>query len=219
MSAKMFEPAGRGGLLNSLRYSLYVCVHPLDGFWDLTHEKRGSLGAAHIIVAATVAVQIFKTTMTSFLFWSFHAEYFNAAMMGLQVIVPLLLWTVANWSLTTLMDGKGHLREIYMATSYALTPYCLITAAMVLFSRIITIEEGAVYQVFNTFAVVWTAVLIMAAMMMIHDYSPGKMLFSSFLSIVGMGVMLFIFLIFFMLISDCFAYVVSVVKEILYRMD
>ena len=26
--------------LETLRYALYVITHPLDGFWDLTHEKR-----------------------------------------------------------------------------------------------------------------------------------------------------------------------------------
>ena len=33
----------------SLRYSLYVLTHPFDGFWDLTHEKRGSLAAANTV--------------------------------------------------------------------------------------------------------------------------------------------------------------------------
>ena len=34
----------------SLKYALYVITHPLDGFWDLTHEKRGSIAAANTIV-------------------------------------------------------------------------------------------------------------------------------------------------------------------------
>jgi hypothetical protein len=25
----------------TLKYSLYTITHPFDGFWDLTHEKRG----------------------------------------------------------------------------------------------------------------------------------------------------------------------------------
>ena len=33
----------------SLKYALYVITHPLDGFWDLTHEKRGSIAAANTI--------------------------------------------------------------------------------------------------------------------------------------------------------------------------
>ena len=33
----------------TLRYSLYVIFHPFDGFWDLIHERRGSIGAATAI--------------------------------------------------------------------------------------------------------------------------------------------------------------------------
>lgn len=31
----------------SLKYGFYVIFHPFDGFWDLVHEQRGSLLAAH----------------------------------------------------------------------------------------------------------------------------------------------------------------------------
>ena len=35
---------------DSLRYALHCIVRPFDGFWDLTHEKRGSMAAANTIV-------------------------------------------------------------------------------------------------------------------------------------------------------------------------
>ncbi|MDR0554984.1 MAG: YIP1 family protein [Treponema sp.] len=204
----------------SLRYAFYVAVRPLDGFWDLIHEKRGSLGAAHIIVVAAIVVEILTVTLTNIQFsnWGLYMEYFNVSMVVLQVLVPLLLWTLSNWSLTTLMDGKGRFHEIYMATAYALTPSIIIKAVLILLSHLITRQEGTVYQVLAAFSLLWSGMLIMAAMMMIHDYSPAKMLFSSFLSIVGMGVIVFIFLIFFNMISDMIAYLISIVKEIRFRM-
>jgi len=55
-------------------------------------------------------------------------------------------------------------------------------------------------------------------MMMVHDYSLAKTLFSSLLTVVGMGVMVFIFVIFFGLISDAVSYFVSLYKEILFRL-
>jgi hypothetical protein len=55
-------------------------------------------------------------------------------------------------------------------------------------------------------------------MMMIHDYSFGKAVLSSLLTIVGMGVMVFVFVVFFSLISDATAYFISLYKEILFRM-
>jgi hypothetical protein len=202
----------------TLKYALYVPTHPFDGFWDLTHEKRGSLGAAHIIVAATVLVEILRLTLTNFQFITINMEYFNALTVALRVILPLFLWTVANWSLTTLMDGKGRLGDIYMAVSYALVPYVLINAAMIVVSQLITFEEGAVYYFMISFSALWSALLVLAGMMMIHDYTAGKAILSSLLTIVGMGVMVFIFVVFFSLISDAVAYFVSLYKEILFRL-
>jgi hypothetical protein len=201
----------------TLRYSLYTAVHPLDGFWDLTHEKRGSVAAANIIVALAVLVEILRLTLTSFQFVTVNMEYFNAVIVMLRILLPILLWVVANWSLTTLMDGKGRMRDIYMAIAYALAPSVIINAVMIILSRLITFDEGAVYWVLAGFSALWTAILILAGMMMIHDYSLTKTVLSSLLTIVGMGVMVFIFVVFFSLISDAAAYFVSLYKEILFR--
>ena len=202
----------------TLRYSLYVIIHPLDGFWDLTHEQRGSIAAANVILAATVLVEILRLTLTNFQFVTVNMEYFNSVIVALRVLLPVFLWTVANWSLTTLMDGKGKMSGIYMAVCYALTPYVIINAAMIVLSLFITFDEGAVYWVLSGGAVLWTAILILAAMMMVHDYSLAKTLVSGFLTIIGMGVIVFIFVIFFSLISDAVAYFVSLYKEILFRL-
>lgn len=201
----------------TLRYALYVCTHPLDGFWDLTHERRGSLAAANVIVAGAVLVEVLRLTLTNFQFITINMEYFNALIVALRVLLPLFLWTVANWSLTTLMDGKGRMADIYMALAYALTPYVIINAVMILLSLVITFEEGAVYYVLAGFSALWTGLLILAGMMMVHDYSAAKTLLSSLLTVAGMGVIVFIFVVFFSLISDAAAYFISLYKEILFR--
>jgi hypothetical protein len=115
------------------------------------------------------------------------------------------------------MDGKGSPAQIYMATAYAFTPYIIINAAMIVYSQFITFQEGSVYYFFTIFSSVWSILLVLAAMMMIHDYSAGKTIFSSLLTIVAMGVMVFVFLIFFALISDAITFFVSLFKEIYYR--
>jgi hypothetical protein len=205
------------GLRKTLVYALYVIVHPFDGFWDLTHENRGSLVAANVITFLIVLVEIFRLTLTNFQFVSTYMEGFNVITVILRVLLPMLLWTTANWSLTTLMDGKGKLAEIYMATAYAFTPYVIVNAVMIVYSQFITIQEGSVYYFFTVGSLIWSILLVLAAMMMIHDYSAGKAIFSNLLTIVAMGVMVCIFLIFFALISDAIFFFVSVFKEIFYR--
>ena len=202
----------------TLKYSLYVITHPLDGFWDLTREKRGSIGAANIIIGLAVIVEVLRLTLTNFQFVSINMEYFNSVIVAMRILLPVGLWTLANWSLTTLMDGKGRMYEIYMSVCYALTPYVIINIIMIVISQFITYEEGAIYWVLAGFAAVWTGILMLAAMMMVHDYSLTKTLLSSLLTIVGMGVIVFIFVIFFSLISDAVAYFVSLYKEIIFRL-
>ncbi|MCL2720491.1 MAG: YIP1 family protein [Treponema sp.] len=202
----------------TLKYSLYVITHPLDGFWDLTREKRGSMAAANVIIALAVIIEVLRQTLTNFQFITVNMEYFNSIIVAMRILLPVGLWTVANWSLTTLMDGKGRMKEIYMSVCYALTPYVMINSVMIFLSQVITYEEGAIYWVLAGFAAVWTGILLLSAMMMVHDYSLIKTLLSSLLTVVGMGVMVFIFVIFFSLISDAFAYFVSLYKEIMFRL-
>jgi len=201
----------------TLKYSLYICTHPLDGFWDLTHEKRGSIAAANVIVFAAVIIEILRLTLTSFQFVRINMEKFNAVIVLMSILLPVFLWTVANWSLTTLMDGKGKMSDIYMSIAYALVPYVIINTIMIILSQVLTFDEGAVYWFLAGFSTLWTGILILAGMMMVHDYSIGKTILSSFLTVIGMGVMVFIFVIFFSLVSDSIAYFVSLYKEILFR--
>ena len=57
--------------------SLYVITHPFDGFWDLIHEKRGTLAAAHTFLILFLVVRILKLILTSFQFIMPPIQYIN----------------------------------------------------------------------------------------------------------------------------------------------
>ena len=105
----------------TLRYSLYVITHPFDGFWDLTHEKRGSLGAANVIIVAALLTNILKLQFSSFLFVKVIWEFTNLLEIVLGFLAPIVIGCLANWGLTTLFDGKGTMKDVYMAIGYSLT--------------------------------------------------------------------------------------------------
>ncbi|MDR0273033.1 MAG: YIP1 family protein, partial [Clostridiales bacterium] len=112
--------------IESLLFSLYTMRRPLDGFWDLVHEKRGSMAAAHTIVVTFILVQIVYLTQTSFMWININMEAFSSLYVVLNNLGPLLLFSVSNWCLTTLFDGKGRISDIYMGYAYALVPQLLI---------------------------------------------------------------------------------------------
>jgi hypothetical protein len=75
----------------------------------------------------------------------------------------------------------------------------------------------AFWALFSTLSTLWFLFLMLEAMMETHEYSLGKALFSSALTLAGMGVIIFLFFIFFSLISDAAAYFIAMYKEIVFR--
>ncbi len=203
--------------IGSLKFALYCITHPLDGFWDLTHEKRGTYAAANTILIATLLVRVFRLRFTSFIFLNVYWEELNMLTYLGSVLFPLALWVVGNWALTTLFDGKGRLGQVYMATCYCFTPYVLIQVPLMFFSNMVTVDEAEFYTMMGAISLIWCVLLIIAAMGQIHEYSMGKNLLFTVASIFAMLVMIFILLLFFSMISQGISYFISIGKEILFR--
>ena len=203
---------------DSLKFALYCITHPLDGFWDLTHEKRGTYAAANTILFLTLLIRILKLRFTSFIFIRVYWEDLNIFLYLASILFPLALWVVGNWGLTTLFDGKGKLGQVYMATCYALTPYPLIQFPLMVFSNFVTVDEAEFYSVVSALSLVWAALLVVAAMGQIHEYSAAKNLLFVVATLFAMLVMIFILMIFFSMIAQGIAYFISLGKEFMFRM-
>ena len=189
---------------DSLLYSFHVIFHPFDGFWCAQREGKGDPRAATIIIALVTMVYILSKQLTGFIF---NTE-----------IVPVLLWCVANWSITTLMDGEGSFKDIYIATAYSLVPLILINVPMIILSRIIVQEEQRIYQALGILAVVWTGFLIFSGLMTIHQHTATKTVVTILIAVVAMAAMLFLFLLFFALIQQLINFVYMFYKEMTLRL-
>ena len=204
---------------DSLRYALYVITHPFDGFWDLTHEHRGTLAAANTFLILFLITRVLKLLCTSFQFINSPIQHINVFEEMGSLLLPFLILCLANWAMTTLFDGKGRFIDIYIAMCYALVPYILIQLPMILVSNMLTYEEGSFYSVLLAFSVIWCFFLVFVGLMEIHDYGPGKTFIFLIVTVVGACVILFLMLVFFSLLSDAVAFFVSFYREIVFRLN
>lgn len=204
---------------DSFRYAFYIMTHPFDGFWDLCREKRGSMAVANLLIFLTLMTNLWTMRFTNFMFNGTRWERVNIWSQVVGILAPLLIYCVANWCLTTLFDGKGRLKDIYMGLAYSLTPYILITNPVTIISNFVTVEEGAFIEYFDVIALGWSAALILVSVMQIHDYSLLKAIFAIIASLAGMMIIVFLLLLFFSLFSDAIAFFISIYKEILFRIN
>ena len=203
----------------SLRYALYVITHPFDGFWDLIHEKKGSIAAANTFLILFLLIRVLKLIATNFQFISAPIQHINVFEEMGSLLLPFIVLCVANWAMTTLFEGKGRFKDIYMGMCYALVPYILIQLPMILVSNMLTYEEGSFYSVLLAFSVIWCAFLVFVGLMEIHDYGPGKTFLFIIVTVLGGCVILFLMLVFFSLLSDAVAFFVSFYREIVFRLN
>ena len=202
----------------TVKYARHVIFHPFDGFWDLSHEGRGSLAAAHTFLVLFLLTWVLKLMYTNFQFINSPVQYINIYEQCASLLIPFLILCLSNWSLSTLFDGKGRFKDIYMAMCYAQVPFIMIQLPLILVSHMISFDEASYYTVLMSISTIWSLFLAFAGLMQVHDYGPGKTIIFVIATVFGALVILFLLLVFFSLLSDAAGYFISLYREIVFRL-
>lgn len=209
---------GRKSLKEEILYAFHILFHPFDGFWDLKHEKRGSVKSAFVILFATVIAFFYRSVGTAYI----HAPKDAATLTILgsisAVVIPLLLWVIANWCFTTLFEGEGSLKDIFVASCYSLTPLPILMIPTVLLSHVVLEDEKGILTLLYALAFIWMGLLLVFGMMTTHDYSMGKNIFACIITVLGMAVIMFIAILFSTLMAKIVSFISNIVIELSYRM-
>ncbi len=199
-----------------LMYSFHTAFHPFDGFWDLKHEKRGSLRASLTIIGLVIVCFYYQSVGVGYIM-NPRGEYSSFLTQVISVALPVLLWTIANWCLTTLFDGEGSFKDITITVGYALSPMIFFLIMSTVLSNIVTIEEASLITLLSIIGFIWAGFLIFFGLMVTHDYTMGKNLLITLCTILGMAIIIFIALLFSGLIAKMVSFISSIITELAYR--
>lgn len=202
-----------------IRFPFYLTIHPFKAYWDLKYERdqRSSLWVAIGILAILSFTTILQSQYSGFLVNFQNPEELNSFMEIVSIVMPVLFFCIANWSLTTLMDGEGKFVEIFISTCYALLPLILINLPWIWLSNYLSLEETAFYYFSNSVAAAWTLYLLFIGNMTVQQFTPSKTILTLILTVVAMGFMAFLCLLFFSLIQQITSFVLTIYKELTLR--
>ncbi|MBR5124393.1 MAG: YIP1 family protein [Clostridia bacterium] len=200
-----------------IAFGFHVILHPFDGFWDLKHEKRGSVRGAVFFIVLAIATFYYQAIGQGYLLDPFA----NLASIWGQVfgvIVPLFLFVLANWCLTTLFDGEGSFKDIFVAAGYCLLPIPLLVIPTTIYSNFCITTEVDIIGFISTFAFIWLGLLLFFGTMVTHDYSMGKNVITIIGTIIGMVFIMFLAVLFTTLVGKIVSLITNIVDEIQYRL-
>jgi hypothetical protein len=136
---------------------------------------------------------------------------------ALGVLVPLFLFITANWCLTTLFEGEGSFKDIFIACSYSLLPVPMLVVPATILSNMCTNSEIDIIGFISTLSFIWLGLLIFFGTQVTHDYSIFKNVLTCIGTIVAMGLIMFCCLLFSTLMMKMVTFVTGIVVELSYR--
>ena len=208
---------GKRTFKEELLYAFHVILHPFDGFWDLKHEKRGSIRAALVFILIAVLTFFYQAIGSGYIINPF-GSYTTIWAQAISVLVPFLLFAVANWCLTTLFEGEGSFKDIVIAMSYSLIPLPLLIIPATIVSNVVIASEVKLLNLLTSAAFIWVGILLFFGTQVTHDYSLGKNMLTIVGTLIGMIFIMFIGILFTTLLGKIVSLISNIVIEISYRL-
>lgn len=208
----------RWTVVRQVNYGFYAMVHPFAGSWNLVHEGRGGTVSATAVLVLSVFARLLYASSAGFIVSQNVDGHFDLFKNLFSILAPFVLWVVANWCMTTLMDGKGTMGAIYRVSAYAMFPYILAYIPLTAVSHFITQQEMGLLSMILQIVGFWVLLLLFLNMLTIHQFSLPKGTLAAVLSLLGMAIILFLGMLFLMLISKMMGGFSNIFREIQFMM-
>jgi hypothetical protein len=200
-----------------IKFPLYILAHPLKGFEIFKREKRAKTSVAITFIVILVLLNILSFQYSGFEVNDNEIKDLNSIAEITYIVGVIALITIANWAVTTLFDGKGTMKDIFLMVSYSLFPLIWATGIGIVLSRVLTGEELAIYGLIIATGGFMTAYMVFLGMISIHEYGLGKCLLTILFTIIAAAIIIFVFLLCFNLFQMMYGFLYTIYQEITLR--
>lgn len=200
-------------------YSLpmYIMAHPFDGFYAMKYQKEGTLKIAFLNLALVLFSYAINDQYAMFVVNPQNPLELNSFDGAVMLTGALVLFCVSNWSVTSLTDGEGRLKDIFMAVCYAMTPLVLTIIPATLLSHFLSAEETGFYVMILAIGIVYFVFLVFAGLVTVHNYSASKALATVFLTFVALLIIVFLIMLLLSLWQQLWIFGYSIYTELMFR--
>lgn len=208
----MARPPEKAGFITRLiQFTFNMIRSPFETFLALKAE--GSVPMAFAMMGLAILVRLFALRFTGFqlaqadLFepisvmsryqWTFTGFHLgrmdpdDISVVGeaLKVLLPWIVWAVANYGVSTIHGGEGFFRDILVGSAFSTAPYVVFGVPLTLLTNVATYGERGVFIALWWGLLIWVGFLVFNQVRVIHNYGFGEACWISLLTIFGMIVL------------------------------
>ena len=203
--------------LEKIKYVKHCMFHPFEGFYEVKNRGKDSMAAATALLCLYCVLQCLAVQYTGFVMNFNQISRMNSVTIFISSLSVLLLFILSNWTITTLFDGKGKLKHIYLVLCYSLLPMVVLDAVVIFVSNFVIQEEVVLLTAVSVIGLVWFCFLVVTGLCTIHEFSLAKTLVTLLATAVAALIILFLGVLFVSLVEQMYQFLYIFGKELMRR--
>jgi len=210
------DKLGNYRLYRDLTAVKYALKHPIDNAYNVHVNETGSYGVGLILAGILYILFILFQVGMGYIFSQDidNFSFMNATLYF--VTIPLLFITV-NYYVTSIYDGNGSFKDVFLSVVYGFTPVLLFQPFIIIFANFATLNETFLIVLGTGFLLVWSAINIFISLGEIHEYSVRETIKSLLITFFYMLVVVLALSIIYMLGRQLFGFIQEIFTEVTLR--
>lgn len=202
-------------VLKDFVYAFKTPVHPMNNYYEIRKNRQGSvLGATVIYVVFFILFMAYQTNK-GFVYQTLKVEDMDIGSIVLGFLLILGLSIICNYLVTSINDGDGTFRQIYMIPAYGMLPVMVSLLLVTVVSYGMTQTEAFILTIIMLIGVTWSAITIFIGLQTVHDYSFVETVKSIIITIAFMAIAAIVAIILSIMWDSLYSFIKSFGKELL----
>ncbi|MDR2536472.1 MAG: hypothetical protein LBD29_10635 [Treponema sp.] len=206
--------------VRKLREITLVFRHPVNAFYNLSHEGAVPIPGAWALVIPAVGLVLAGDYATGFVFNEVNtgAGYMYSPIRQIIIYAAgFLLFVLSNFLIASITDGHGSLAQVFRGAALALAPVTFLYLPLILLSNVLTLQEVFLFTFARSFIFGWTGLLIIIMVMQIHDFDFSVALWNIALTLFTMVIIFVVAMVIYILGKAAADFFIALFEEVFNR--
>lgn len=200
--------------LRGILYGFRVPRHPLDRYYDIRVKRGGSVFGATILYLLMFISFMAYQTKKGFVYQFKAVEDMDINAIVIGFFFLLFLFIVSNYLVTSIKEGDGSFKQVYMIPAYSMIPVITSMVSITALSYFLTTNEAFILTIILYIGVVWSIILIFIGFLTVHDYTFRENVMSLILTFIFMIIAAIMLLIIIIMWERLWQFLLTLGKEI-----
>jgi tetratricopeptide (TPR) repeat protein len=200
-------------LLKDIFYFFRVMRHPLDSFYEMKKGHKTTWYSAVILYVLIFLSFINYSVNKGFIYQFVAVEDMDIWSLILGFFGITLMLIISNYLDTSIHDGIGGIKQIFIMFVYALGPLLIALNVTALLSHVLTYNETFFLSLIMNVGFVWSFINVFLGIIETHDYTARQAIKSIIMTIVFSLIMVVVIILMIMMWEQLYQFIQALLKE------